>query len=91
MDAAKRAKRVRYSIQFRLPGGKLVKRSLEKEGLDPYSITDARDANAKYVVKKRENKLFDISPDTEMTFNELSKWYLKQEPEKSLHHLILSK
>ena len=67
-----------------MPGGKLVKRSLEKEGLDPYSITDARDANAKYVVKKRENKLFDISPDTEMTFNELSKWYLGQEPVKKL-------
>jgi integrase len=28
--------------------------------------------------------LFDISPDTEMTFNELSKWYLDQEPVKKL-------
>lgn len=84
MDAAKRAGRVNYSIQFRLPSGKLVKRSLKKEGLDPKSIKDARDANAKYVEKKRENKLFDISPDTEMTFNDLSKWYLDQEPVKKL-------
>lgn len=91
MDAAKRAKRVRYSIQYWLPDGKLKKRSLEKEGLDPYSIKDARDANAKYVVKKRENKLFDISPDTEMTFNDLSKWYLKQEPVKKLASFAIIK
>ena len=84
LDAAKRAKRVRYSIQYRKPDGKLVKRSLDKEGLDPYSIKDARDANAKYTVKKRENKLFDISEDTEMTFDELTEWYLDQEPVKRL-------
>jgi len=84
MDAAKRAKRVNYSIQFRQPDGKLVKKSLNKMGLDPKSIKDARDADAKYAVKKRENNLFEISPDTEMTFNELSKWYLDQEPVKKL-------
>jgi hypothetical protein len=38
LDAAKRAGRVNYSIQFRQPDGKLVKRSLKKEGLDSKSI-----------------------------------------------------
>ena len=63
---------------------KIGQKSLEKDGLDPYSIKDARDANAKYVVRKRENKLFEIYKDTEMTFNQMTEWYLKQEPVKRL-------
>jgi integrase len=85
LDAAKRAKKIRYSIAYRDPNGKQKKKSLNKLGLNPYSIKDAQDANAKIKVEKRENnKFFDLPPDTELTFKQLSKWYLKQEPVKEL-------
>ncbi len=69
---------------YRDSDGKQVKRSLTYFNLDPYSITDAQDADAKFKVGKRENQFFEVSPDTSMTFNELAKWYLKQGPVKQL-------
>jgi integrase len=87
LDQAKRAKRVRYWITYRTAEGKQVKKSLERLGsdLDPYSITDAQAADAKLKTQKRESSdFFDISPDTTMTFNDLAKWYLDQEPVKQL-------
>ena len=84
LDQAKRSKRVRYFIVYRDADGKQVKRSLTYFDLDPYSITDAQDADAKFKVGKRENQLFELSPDTSMTFDELAKWYLDQEPVKQL-------
>lgn len=85
LDAAKRAKRVRYSITYRDANGKQKKKSLDKLGLNPFSIKDAQDANSKIKVQKREkNKFFDLPPDTEMTFEQLAKWYLAQEPVKEL-------
>ena len=64
LDAAKRAKRVRYSITFRDANGKQKKKSLEKLGLNPFSIQDAQDAQAKIKVQKREkNKFFDLPPE----------------------------
>jgi integrase len=84
LDQAKRSKRVRYFIIYRDSDGKQVKRSLTHFNLDPYSITDAQDADAKFKVGKRENQFFEISPDTGMTFKQLSEWYLDQEPVKQL-------
>ena len=50
-----------------------------------FSIKDATDAQAKFKVEKRENnKFFDLPPDTEMTFDQLAKWYLAQDPVKEL-------
>ncbi len=54
------------------------------EGLDPYSIEDARDADSKRKVQKRENQIFDIKPESKMTFQELANWYLNLEKIKSL-------
>ena len=84
LDQAKRSKRVRYFVLYRDSDGKQVKRSLTYFNLDPCSITDAQDADAKFKVGKRENNFFEASPDTSMTFKQLSKWYLDQEPVKQL-------
>ena len=84
LDKAKRSRRVPYFIVYRLPNGKQKKVSLNTLYLDPFSIKDAQDADKKYCVKKREGKLFDVSPDTQMAFKDLAKWYLDQEPVKEL-------
>jgi hypothetical protein len=49
-----------------------------------YSIEEARDAEGKRMVQKRENRIFDIKPDAKMTFSELSEWFLALERVKSL-------
>ena len=74
----KRARKVKYWISYRLPGGK---QRLEFVG---YSIKEARDAEGKRRSQKRENRIFDIKPDSKMTFNELAKWYLSLAKVKSL-------
>jgi integrase len=69
----KQKKKVRYYISYRVPGGK-GKQRMEFVG---YSITEARDADGKRKVQKRENKfVFDIKPEAKMTFDELTEWYL---------------
>jgi len=70
LDKAKRSKLVRYWIQYRLPGGK------QKKEFVGDSIEEARDADGKRRVQKRENRIFDIKPEAKMTFQELSEWYL---------------
>ena len=78
LDKLKRAKKkVRYWITYRLPGGKQKRESVG------YSIEEARDANGKRRVQKRENRIFDIKPDATMAFEELAKWYLDLEKVKS--------
>ncbi len=66
----KKAKKVRYWISYRLPGGKTRRESVG------FSIKEAQDAEGKRKSQKRENKIFDILPEAKMTFNELTKWYL---------------
>jgi integrase len=46
------------------------------KNLDPYSIMDAKAALAKRQVQRRERRLFDMLPESEMTFDELAKWFL---------------
>ena len=77
LDKAKKSNRVNYWISYRLPGGKQRR---EQVG---YSIEEARNAEGKRRSQKREGSLFDIKPDTKMTFNELSKWYLGLEKVKA--------
>ena len=72
MDKAKRSQRVRYWIHFRFPGGK------QRRELVGKSIEEARDADGKRRVQKRENRIFDMLPESKMTFQKLAKWYLKQ-------------
>ena len=77
LDKAKRSKRVKYWIQYRMPGGKQ-----RKEFVGP-SIEEARDADGKRKVQKRENRIFDIMPEAKMTFQELTDWYLNLEKVKA--------
>ncbi len=71
MDKFKRQKkRVRYWIDFKIPGGKKRRETVG------FSIEEARDADGKRRGQKRENRIFDILPDSKMTFLELTEWYL---------------
>ena len=63
MDKAKRCKRIKYWISYRLPGGKQKREPVKGEGLNPYSIEDARKVHSKRVVQKAENKILDIKAD----------------------------
>jgi integrase len=81
LDRAKKSKTVRYWIGYRMPDGKQRRESVGTfEGLNPYSITDARDAESKKVVQKKEKRLFDMLPESEIMFYDLADWYkdLKQ-------------
>ena len=51
LDQAKRSQRVRYWIHYQV-GGKQQRKSLSQLGLNPYSLEDARDAEA----KRRRNR-----------------------------------
>lgn len=82
LDRAKRSKRVRYWINYRLPDGKQRRESVG------YSIKEARDANGKRHVQKRENRIFDMLPESKITFNELAKWYLNLARVKQLSDYI---
>ena len=72
LDRAKKNKKVKFWITYRLPGGQQRRESVAAfEDLDPYSIDDARDAMSKRRVQKRERKLFEVMPDSNITFAEL--------------------
>jgi integrase len=76
LDDAKKAKRVKYWISYRMPGGKQRRESVASmEDLDPHSIKDARTAESKRMVQKKENRIMDMLPESNMTFPELSDWY----------------
>lgn len=85
LDKAKRSKRVKFWIKYRLPDGKQKKESVNgMEGLDGYSLADAKTALSKRQVQKAENRILEVLPDSKMTFEELAKWYLKLEKVKAL-------
>ena len=74
---AKRSERVRFWINYRLPGGKQKRESVG------FSIKEAQDAEGKRRSQKRENRIFDIKPEANMTFDELTKYFLKMEQVKA--------
>ena len=53
-------------------------------GENAASIEYARAADAKRKVQKKENRIFDIKPESKMTFQELTDWYLGLEKVKAL-------
>jgi hypothetical protein len=84
LDKAKKSKRVRYWVNFRMPDGSQCRHAVGSfEGLTPYSIEDARVADSKRKVQKRENRILDIKTESQMTFQELTNWYLDLEKVKS--------
>ena len=74
----KRKKQVRFWITYRLPGGKQRK---EYVGT---SIEEAKDAEGKRRAQKREGRIFDMLPGSNITFSGLADWYLKLEKIKAL-------
>jgi integrase len=81
---AKRANRVNYWIAYHLAN----KLKWEKVG---ESIEEARDADGKRRSQKRENRIFDIKPESKMTFKELATWYLGLEKVKGLKYFPTKK
>ena len=81
----KKSKKVRYWISYRMPNGKQRRESVGSlESLNPDSITDAKDALSKRQVQERERKIFDVMPDSEWTFKELTEWVLPLKQNKVL-------
>ena len=78
MDKAKRSGRVRYWITYRLPGGK------QRKEYSGYSIDDAKAAEGKRKGQKREGRIFDMLPDSKVTFAELETWYTGKAEVKAL-------
>jgi len=87
LDKAKRSKKIKYWISYRIPVGKdeegktIYKQRREAVGK---SIEKARDADGKRRVQKRENRIFDMLPESKMTFLELTDWYLGLKTVKKL-------
>jgi len=78
IDKAKKANKVRYWISYRMPDGKQRRESVGAfEGLNSHSITDARDADSKKKVLKKEKKLFNILESSKLTFQEITDWYIE--------------
>jgi integrase len=48
------------------------------------SVEEARDADGKRRVQKRENRIFEIMPEAKMSFQELTDWYLGLEKVKAI-------
>lgn len=78
LDKVKRSKKIRFWINYRFPGGKQRR---EPVG---FSITEARDAEGKRRVQKREDSHFEYSVVSKLTFQELSEWYLGLKSVKKL-------
>lgn len=84
LDDAKKAKKVRYHITYRMSDGKQRWESVGAfEGLDPFSVSNAQNALAKRKVQKKERRLFDMLPDSNVTFSELIDWFLDLDKVKS--------
>ncbi|HUJ89567.1 MAG TPA: site-specific integrase [Syntrophorhabdales bacterium] len=88
LDKAKKAARVKYWIAYRIPlesdGGEA--KMVQRWEFVGYSLEEAKDANGKRRVQKRENRIFEILPTAKMTFAELTKWYLDLDVVKSLRY-----
>jgi len=77
MEKSRRSRKVFYWIVYRING----KQRWEKVG---DSIKEAKDAEGKRRGQKRENRIFEMLPESKMTFTGLIKWYLGQEKLKAL-------
>jgi hypothetical protein len=77
LDQAKRSRRVRYWINYQVRG---------KQRREPvsYSIEEARDAQGKRRGQRREGKFFVKLPEADMTFQDLTDWYLDLAKVKAL-------
>jgi hypothetical protein len=86
LDKAKRSRKVRFWVAFRLPDGTQRQESLQNiADVDPYSIEDARAVDSKRQVQRKEKvPIFEMRPESKITFLKLAEWYLALESVKSL-------
>jgi len=85
LDKAKTAKKIRYWISYRLPDGKQKRESVGAfENLKAYSITDAKVADSKRKVQKKEKRFLEMVQGYDLTFDDLFKWYLELPDVKKL-------
>ena len=86
LDKAKKSGKVNFWITYRIPRGKEGDRYLydQRRELVGTSIQDARAGDGKRKGQKKENRIFDIKPESKMTFQELTNWYLSLEKVKAL-------
>ena len=79
MDNAKRSKKVKYHIVYRLPNGK------QKQEFAGFSITEAKTAEGKRLTQRHENpRILQKVPEEKMRFRELTEWYLDLQSVKNL-------
>jgi len=76
LDKAKKANRLKYYIAYRIPHPKDENKQKMIRQLIGTSIKEAQDADSKRKVQKRENRIFDMIPESDITFDDLTKWYL---------------
>lgn len=78
-------RKLKYHIVGRVDG-KLKWWALTSLKVDPYSLDDAKDVEAKLRTAKREGRLdiFQPKKQSSITYEELTKWYLKLEKVKDL-------
>lgn len=82
LEKARRSGKVQYWIAYRLPGGK--QRFEKMTGENSNSIEYAKAADSKRKVQKAENRILDIKPESKMTFQQITDWYLGLERVKAL-------
>jgi integrase len=70
LDLARKSGRVKFWINFRLPGG------VQRRQLVGTHLKDAIAAHSKRLVQKAENRFLDMLPAARLTFGELAGWYL---------------
>ena len=75
---AKRSNRAIFWVKHRVPGNR--KQHYQR----CESINDARALDGKRKAQKKENRYFEMLPENDITFEELSDWYLKLEVVKAL-------
>src|SRR5512143_3376217 len=76
LDKAKKSGKLNFWITYRIPRGKEGDKYLydQRRELVGTSIKEARDADGKRKSQKRENRSFDMKPESKMTFEELTQW-----------------
>ena len=78
----KKSQKIKYWIQFRIPDGHTIKdgkriaKYKQRKECVGISIEDARAADGKRKAQKKEGRVFDMLPESKLTFNELTSWYL---------------
>ncbi len=81
LEKAKRSGRLNFWVIYRVPGNR--KKIYQK----CKSVEDARALDGKRKVQKKENRHFEMLPENDVTFQELSEWYLELEVVKGLKML----